>query len=54
MNQVVHVFIASTKGLVAVQNITDLNDPDLQSVITLGLFNESLVALPIDLIYLGT
>ena len=36
MNQVVHVFIASTKGLVAVQNITDLNDPDLQSVITLN------------------
>ena len=36
MNQVVHVFIASTKGLVAVQNITDLNDPELQSVITLN------------------
>ncbi|MBF7073064.1 hypothetical protein ISG33_06590 [Glaciecola sp. MH2013] len=36
MSQKVHIFIATTKGLVAVQSVVDLQDASLQSVLTIN------------------
>lgn len=35
MSNKVHIFVATTKGLVAIQNITLLDDPDIHSLVTI-------------------